>query len=384
MLSLKKFVKNIIKSIIKNLLINTNYNNKSIIRNEYNFIPSYSNSKSNKSRYRDFNFPANYYISPHYAYKFENVSLIGPYAIPVTSKGKIIGQTFGNTLFKCIRRTINELGLISFFLLYIRALLPFKKFDLDDGLHLVPRHGYGFNKPNYCHWMLENFPQLYCREYMPKSCKIIVNSRLTKWQLESFKLINLDENNLFKHSKKKMSHVKNLYFSTMRSASSLGSDRDPKGRLWVASTLGHKSNLKVTKKRKVFLSRQNMPRGHITNMSDLKALLDDFDIEIFNPGSISLKNDIDVFKNTEMIIAPHGAGMANMLFAKNCHVIEIVCGKKLYTDFFYMTALELDHTFETFFAEIDYTFTNEHIDIEEAWFVNTKKLRNIIKQSLSC
>ena len=85
-----------------------------------------------------------------------------------------------------------------------------------------------------------------------------------------------------------------------------------------------------------------------------------------------------------MIIAPHGAGMANMLFAKNCHVIEIVCGKKLNTDFFYMTALELNHSFETSFAERDYNYENSHRDIEEAWVVNIKELRNTIKKSLLC
>ena len=49
MLSLKKFFKKIIKSIIRILIIKKDSKNKTLIRDNYEFIPNYSYTESNKS-----------------------------------------------------------------------------------------------------------------------------------------------------------------------------------------------------------------------------------------------------------------------------------------------------------------------------------------------
>jgi hypothetical protein len=355
----------------------------SLIRDEYFFEPLYSNTNSNLLRYKDMDMPNSFHVSPHYLYKASNVSLIGPYGIPITSKGKIIGEVFGGTVIKCIRRTIAELGLLTFIIHYLKALIPFKSYPIHSGFYLVPRHGYGINKPNYCHWILENLPQLFSLEHIEERPKIIVNETLTKWQIESLQQINLNQDDIFSMPISGSIAIKNFYFSTIRSASSSDSDRDPKGRSWVKDAMKIKFKSSPIKKKRIFLSRQDMPRGFISNMNMLEPILRDCNIEIFQPGRISFQDDLDYLKDVELIIAPHGAGLANMIFSNNCHIIEIVTGIKSCSDFFYMTALEFNHTFETVFAKRDYNYESNN-NVEEAWILDTLEVKKALNGFLEC
>ena len=353
-----------------------------ILRDGYAFKPKYTPTPSNNLRFP--RLPASVNISPFYLYAIDDVCLIGPYGLVVTRYGKILQETAQGSLIKCVRRTVSHLGWLGFIKLYLWALLPLKKSDLDVGLHMVPRHGYGPDKPNFCHWILENLPQLFALESaMTRGAKIVTNKTLTSWQLGSLALMGIRTDQLYRLPKN-ITHVNKLLIASMRSANSTQSERDPVGRLWAVSKMlsCRPGNGKSETKKRIFLSRQGQPRGHITNMTELQVLLDLYGIEIIDAGNESFEGQVDCFSAANLILAPHGAGLANMVFAESCHVVEIVCGSKRNADFFYHTAIEFGLSYETAFCDRDYEYEAGSTNIEEAWKIDIDELNQKIIDGL--
>jgi capsular polysaccharide biosynthesis protein len=71
------------------------------------------------------------------------------------------------------------------------------------------------------------------------------------------------------------------------------------------------------KPRRVFLTRGKTTGRFISNMDELAPVLTSFNFEIIDPATLQFEQQLQVFSNTSHLIGIHGAGMTNMIFAKN-------------------------------------------------------------------
>jgi len=354
-------------------------NNYKVLKEEYAYSPERKEIKDCICRYSDK--PNPLVISPFFLCNIKDVTLIGPYGIPVTSGGKILQETTQDAVFKYILRTISSIGFVAFVKEYLSVFLPFKKYDLNSGLHLVPRHGYSADSPNYCHWLLEDLPKLFAYDYINEETKIITNKTLTKFQIDSLKLMEFSENDIYLHDKD-ATYVRSFFVTNMRTAQSIDSERDPIGRNWVANKI--KSNVVTSsnkkRKKRIFISRQDLRLKYITNMHEVENVLNRFNIDIFYAGKKNLADDIKIFADTDLLIVPRGAGLTNMIFTENCHIIEIAHYTLWEKNFFHSTALEFNCSFDSVEAMRDIDFENNS-EIREAWHVDPVLLENAIKRT---
>ncbi len=76
--------------------------------------------------------------------------------------------------------------------------------------------------------------------------------------------------------------------------------------------------------RRIFVSRQNVRGGQITNFAELCPLLDRHRVTIVDPAALAWSEQLSLFAHAELIVAPHGAGLANLVFAPpGAKVVEI-------------------------------------------------------------
>ncbi len=343
---------------------------KTLIRNSYVFEPKHHATKANVKRLGSQ--PEQIGVPPFYCYKMQNVSLIGPYGIAVTRRGLIVGEIFQSALEKRLRHTINQLGLARFIKLYLAALMPFRKATKNSIFHMVPRHGYGVDQPNFCHWLLENLPQLTAlRKCGDGQTAILTNKTLTSFQIQSLELCGVLDSSVMRATQDFL-RIDNFYFATLRSAASSLGERDPVGRRGLVSLL--KKNIRNRKgssdEKKVFLTRQHMETRVISNISQLETLFEKYGIETFDPGKHDFEYCVNFFRQAKLIVAPHGAALANMVFAESCTIVEMLCGEKEKADFFYYTAMEFGLKYETFLCNRDCEFERENDKIQEAWSVD--------------
>jgi hypothetical protein len=78
-------------------------------------------------------------------------------------------------------------------------------------------------------------------------------------------------------------------------------------------------------RRRLYISRADAPDRRVVNEPELLHLLADFGFERVTLSNKSVPEQIRLFQSAEFIIAPHGAGTTNLLFApSDCGLLELM------------------------------------------------------------
>lgn len=86
-------------------------------------------------------------------------------------------------------------------------------------------------------------------------------------------------------------------------------------------------NLQVTQtggSRKLYVSRQSASTRRILNHDKVLGVLDAHGVETFSPEGKSVPEQIAAFAQADTIVAPHGAGLVNMMYADKPKLIELI------------------------------------------------------------
>jgi capsular polysaccharide biosynthesis protein len=66
--------------------------------------------------------------------------------------------------------------------------------------------------------------------------------------------------------------------------------------------------------RRLFVSRRDAATRRVVNEDALVSALRGLDFEVLAPGTLSFREQVAVFSEAEIVVGPHGAGLANALF----------------------------------------------------------------------
>jgi capsular polysaccharide biosynthesis protein len=75
--------------------------------------------------------------------------------------------------------------------------------------------------------------------------------------------------------------------------------------------------------RRIFMSRENAPKRHLTNERDVRAALQPLGFETVRPDELTLGEQVKIFSETAFAVGQHGAAFANMTFMRSGKVVEI-------------------------------------------------------------
>tara|TARA_B100000886_G_scaffold193073_1_gene133004 strand:- start:20994 stop:22163 length:1170 start_codon:yes stop_codon:yes gene_type:complete len=298
----------------------------------------------------------------------KNVLLLPPYGLPITRRGKIVLAPAHTGARKIFIRTLRYLGLKNFLKYYVSFFFKVNYENTEKNiLFLIPRHGYSYDSPNYCHWLTENLPQLRILEILDSSTKVILNEKLKKFQIETLSSLEaIIPKKRILNFKMKPILVENLYFGSIEdkvpnhlSIKNI-QNSDPYSRVWLRNTILEGLNISLENKEstneRLFIVRDPKERRQILNFRNLIPLLEKYKFELYQPGVNGFKNDILKFNNAQIVMGLNGAGLANVMFMKSGHLIELIPKFKSH-DFWFRTLsqdfgdvnyhrIELDHTSE--------------------------------------
>jgi capsular polysaccharide biosynthesis protein len=90
--------------------------------------------------------------------------------------------------------------------------------------------------------------------------------------------------------------------------------------------------------RRLYVSRSDAKLRRITNESQLLPTLAKQGFEAVLPGTLPLREQVALFMGAEAIAGPHGAGLANLLFApSSARVLEILPSSMLREHYFLLS-----------------------------------------------
>lgn len=177
--------------------------------------------------------------------------------------------------------------------------------------------------PNYCHWLLDQLPRT---RHLEPSQHLIMH-QLAPFMQSTLDMMNIATERVIELKKHPIVAVKRLLVDTSMARHWHHPCQEVNTELvdYVKSSLSaYEANLVDRReKRNIYVSRNRSSRRHISNETELLECLKRFNFEVVYLEELSIAEQISVFKNASVIVAPHGAGLSNVIFCENASVIEI-------------------------------------------------------------
>ena len=174
----------------------------------------------------------------------------------------------------------------------------------------------------YFHWVLDALPRLAIIEQFAQlnSLPLIVPGKLTSFHHESLDLAGVSADRLFSFDGSAW-QVDTLYFPQLLGPTG---NPSPHAVAWLRSRfLSREPGKPAVAKRRIYLTRRDTSQRRVLNEEEIIDYLAGIGFEIVCPSQMSFSEQIRLFRNVEIVIAPHGGGSTNMVFApKGATLIE--------------------------------------------------------------
>jgi len=269
-------------------------------------------------------------INKPFICEVNNAELVGPNAVGFDRDGNLISET-AVPLFS---REIYLKKNISTQALFLKKTFRNSNIQLDTACSLVCSWS-----NNYWHWMVDCLTRIegleaYCKQTGIKPA-LIIESNLKSWQFDSLKLLGYDPNDCIRWNGSKV-HVKKLivpsfrrhwdYYDNKRNKT-YGSIISPMACRWIRQRmLSNLSSSRIDRlsfSSNIFISRRNALQRRILNEHEVMEALVPFGFVAYTLEELNFSEQVRLFSQAKMVVAPHGAGLANMIFSQNLTVIEL-------------------------------------------------------------
>ncbi len=189
---------------------------------------------------------------------------------------------------------------------------------------------------NYYHSLIDQIPRIYLlnqSDYRNEEIKLLISQSLTR--VEQFFLEKLLPSNIKIEivNPEQLYHVERLIFPSIMTRSRAG--YLPK--CYIENLLSKVApSRKRNKKNRILISRSKAKKRKILNEKELLNLLKDYGFKKYCLEDLSLEEQIELFYDAEIVISPHGAGLTNLIFSENIHVLELFPTYHVRTHYYYL------------------------------------------------
>ncbi|MEJ7635436.1 glycosyltransferase family 61 protein [Aeromicrobium sp.] len=273
---------------------------------------------------------------PRFVLEVEQGRLVGDYAATITPGGALDLQTspyFGI-------RGWHEHPI------YLRPRLPESAPLAGVVLSLAsPASG-----RNYYHSIMDALPRWgVLQEAMPgiRPDRIVI-SQQSRWDRELVALLGLGDIELVEPAKHLSIRAERLLVPCLNNQSTLA---PPWITDWLRTSLPAKDV--SSRPKRLYVTRGEAPNTRrVIREPELMPILERLGFTRFDPGSVSVQEQIDHFAAAEVVVAPHGAGLVNLNFAPaGVRVLELFAPRYLNPGYWAITDNVPDSTYRYLVAE---------------------------------
>lgn len=165
---------------------------------------------------------------------------------------------------------------------------------------------------NYAHWLLEVLPRLWYRDAYPELCglPILVPALTRPFQRETLEALGVAGQCV--PYADAFVRFERLYFPTFIAPGGYA----PRQVRWLRDTLGAAFGVLPAERpgRRLFVSRQNARGRHLLNYDAVEQHLQARGFETVLLETLSVREQVAMFAEAAVVVAPHGAGIANLVF----------------------------------------------------------------------
>ena len=184
---------------------------------------------------------------------------------------------------------------------------------------------------NFWHWTVDTLTQLEGIEHYEQQTgirpKLIIEANLRSWQRDSLKLLGYDENDWIAWQDFRRTVDKLIVPSFRRSYEEIHSEVSIAACQWLRQRiLGNIYRIKSdfsSFSPNIFISRRKALGRRIANENEVVEALKPLGFVTYILEEMSYVEQVKLFAQAKVIVAPHGAGLTNLLFAENPIILEL-------------------------------------------------------------
>jgi capsular polysaccharide biosynthesis protein len=214
----------------------------------------------------------------------------------------------------------------------VSLLLPKQK----KGLYTSVLHLPWADQNNY-HWFFDCLSRLYLvLEQEQRPIKIIMRRDMAPYQLETLAYVVKDYPQaeivyIGKHEKWQVEEFVLPSFMTNTQSGYL--PHEAAG--WLRHKVWQGYGVQQTdQKRRLYISRAKAKTRRVLNEQELLPLLERYGFEVVLAEELTYQQQVQLFYEAEVVVAPHGAGLTNLLFSEQCQVLEFHPANLIKTHYF--------------------------------------------------
>lgn len=278
--------------------------------------------------------PEAYWPGDRFVCTIDDVTVLGPVGPAVTPNGRPVAETVGTprlagrrigvAVGKALVEGSPRLAAGSL------AGRPLPDARVDTAALALPTWN------NYYHWTIECLPRVRLLDmYAERTGErpdLLVPADRSSWMDET--LERLDYDGRVVPLDCDLAHVNRLVVPSFP-------DPTPEECQWLRERMGADSD--GDSGNRIYVSRADATIRNVENIDDIERVLDEHGIETYVLSELSVAEQITLFANAELVVAPHGAGLANLVYAHETSVIELF-GDEI-TGSFARLAEMLDHEY---------------------------------------
>ena len=301
--------------------------------------------------------------------EFANAQLCGSAATGFDENGNIISETITSTPTKSLTSLTTQT-------LVLKSLPTFRTSQLDVACSLVGR-------PGYFHWLMDSLTRIEGCEYYYEQTGIkpilIINSNPSIWKIESLRLLGYEPGDYIQWNSSRIK-VNKLVVPSFRREQDLIS---PAACRWLrertVNNLPVLTNEEVSFSPRIYISRSKVSARQVINEDKLLEALTPFGFVAYTLENMSYTDEVRLFSQAEIVVAPHGAGLTNIIFAKNDLIVIDLFGSYGSPCFFFLAnALGFNYGY----LASGKSFGMERIKSYDGIWVDVPRLRALVEEML--
>jgi len=173
----------------------------------------------------------------------------------------------------------------------------------------------------YYHWLFDILPRFNILDVMKTKVDGYIINNKYKFQKEYLDLIGINENKIISPKVNGYIEIENLVVPSLPGNIGIPTLKSCE---YLRNKFS-KYKQKYDQKKRLYLSRKDALTRRVLNEVELIETLKYYNFEFIELSNISIKDQINLFSNSEIIVGPHGGAFSNIVFCEeNTNIIEFM------------------------------------------------------------
>lgn len=231
---------------------------------------------------------------------------------------------------------------------------------------------------NYYHWLHDVVLRLHAIvDRLPPDTRFVVPPQRRPYQDESLAIVGVPPEKLWEFDGAGLVRFENLWFSP---PSALPGTDSHESETWFRDRAFGAYGIKLgSPGRRIYVSRKAAIYRRIANEAEVEAVLREFGFETHQLEDYSLRDQVALFADAEIVVSPHGAALTNMMFSPPGLAVVDIFEETLFNKCFWNMSHALGHQYWYLVGETVPSGTSYAGDIS----VPLRSLGEVVEAALS-